>query len=72
MFNKTIELVPFGTLKAKGRSKVWHTSVTIPYLDGDFNVVIRGTFDGPLMSQIAYIFATALYNQKIHREFKWI
>ncbi|SFM22889.1 hypothetical protein [Marinobacter zhejiangensis] len=51
MYNKTIELFPFGTLKAKGRSKVWQASVTIPHLGGDFDVVIRGTPEGPLASQ---------------------
>lgn len=66
MFNKTIELVPFGTLKAKGRSKVWQTSVTIPYLGGEFDVVIIGTSDGPLMSQIAAFSKLIIPNEILH------
>jgi len=66
MFNKTIELVPFGTLKAKGRSKVWQTSVTIPYLGGDFDVVIRGTADGPQMSQVVAFSKLLIPNKILH------
>ncbi|MGR6501006.1 hypothetical protein [Shewanella sp. Koi 1] len=48
---RTIELTPFGVLRAKGKSKVWQTSLPIPYLGGDFQLVIHGDVNGPSASQ---------------------
>ena len=51
MFTRSIHVLPFGNIVAKGQSKVWECAASIPSLGDGFLVRVWGTEEGPTASQ---------------------
>ena len=54
MFRYEIDAPPFGRLWKQGQhTKVWSGQIALPPFEGEFDIVLRGTPDGPLPAQTA-------------------